>query len=417
MVQLAPDLYTSRLVLRFREQGQLYLSSLLHPGSAPLYPPTAAVLRALWDRADRRPTDERLRRPGVPEDPEHLQRMLEHLVAQGLLIDSSVDEESAWYRLQQSELQNLPLVDQVELTNACPFTCLFCPRGLGQMSRPVGHMDLGLLAEIVAQVRHLPQRKPFGLHHFGDPLLHPDPAAAVRIVRAAGLEPEISVNPILLTERRTEALLDAGVGVLIVSVDGLDTATLHTLRGRTAGAFEVVERRIEYLIARAATLPRPPTLMISMVATVHNRHQWRELFARYSRPELPWLQPVVRLLEDFGDPQIQPLGVVPLRQACASPYKFVSILWDGTVVACCHDVDGAIDYGNLRTQSLAEIWAGERLQRFRERWQKRQFTSAEPCERCGWRIDRYLVADSVADTDAWTPMLWDEGPFPGPTTT
>jgi len=403
----APDLYASRLAVRFFENGRPFLGSLVVPRSVPLSPANGAVLAALWDRRDRRSTQERLAGLGADQD-----AIASRLAEAGLLVPAAVDEEALWLARQEEELEALPRIDQVELTNACPFTCRFCPRGMGRMTRSIGHLDLGLLRDLVAQVRHLPARKSFGLHHFGDPLLHPDPAGAVRIVREAGLEPELSLNPVLLKKEVAERLLDAGVGVLIVSLDGLDSATLQAMRGKVAGEFEAVQRNVEMLIALCAARPRPPTVMVSMVATTLNRHQWRELFARYARDGKPWLVPVVRLLEDFGDPAIAPLGVRRLRQLCGCPYKSVSVLWDGTVVPCCHDYDGATPLGNLTGQSLEEIWRSDAARAFRERFKSKRFLAREPCQACHWRPDLYLQEEEVADTDAWTAALWPEQGFP-----
>jgi radical SAM protein with 4Fe4S-binding SPASM domain len=101
-----------------------------------------------------------------------------------------------------------------------------------------------------------------------------------------------------------------------------------------------------------------------------------------------------------------------LRQLCGAPYKTVSILWDGTVVPCCHDFDGAAPLGNLRTHTLEEIWRSEAVMRFRERFRAKRFDAGEACARCHWRPDRYLQEDEVAETDAWTPALWPDEPFP-----
>jgi radical SAM protein with 4Fe4S-binding SPASM domain len=405
-----PTLYSSRLVVLAERHGRWYLCSLLGETGVPLYPATRAFISALWDRADRRPLADRLCAPGVPDGPFRGQ-LLQQLVDAKLVVDVAVDESGLWRQLAASRLAEQPLIDEVELTNACPFTCPFCPRGRGEMTRAVGHMDLGLLAAIADQVKGRPSFKPFGLHHFGDPLLHPRAIEAVRLVRERGLTPEISVNPILLTEAKARGLLSAGVGVLIVSMDGLDTPTLAAMRGEAAGRAATVDANVERLIDLAQKMSSPPDVIISMVATTLNRQHWSALFARYRRPALPWLKPVVRALNTFGDDAIARLSVVPLRQLCGSPYRLVSVLWDGTVVPCCHDFDGRTPLGDLRTQTLDQVWHGEAMRRFRERWQRQVFDDGEPCARCHWRVDRYVAASSIAMVDAWTESLWPE-PLP-----
>jgi len=398
--------------MRFFDQDRSVLAGLLSQRSLPLSRDVEAVVEALWDRTDQRPLAERLFQPQVPADPAYQDFLLRRLIESGLLVDGEVDEAAAWNEYQVRELEPLPHVDQVELTNACPMECPFCPRGRGEMTRSIGRLDLGLLAEIVAQVKQLPPRKPFGLHHFGDPLLNPELTRAVRIVADAGLEPELSINPGLLRPGQAEALIDAGVGTLIVALDGFDTATLQSMRGRAAGTFEQAAANVEQLIALAAQRQPVPTVVISMVATTLNRHQWPLLFEHYQRRELPWLKPVLRALDDFGNPDITPLGVHRLRQLCATPFHFVTVLWDGTVVPCCHDFDGRMALGNLARHSLEQVWAGDVYQRFRERFAHARFDDDEPCRRCPWHVVNYVQQDHIALSDAWTLAAWPERPWP-----
>ena len=398
--------YTSRMVTRFYDRGQPFIISLLKPGIFPLRDDVKLIIEALWDRQDTRSTAARLQAAGLRGGADQARFWVAQLAGAGMLCTPDFDEVGAWVHKLESELDELPRVDQVELTNACPFTCGFCPRGIGKMTRPIGHLDLGLLQGIVDQVKHLSPFKPFGLHHFGEPLLHPQATKAVEIIAKAGLEAEISFNPIMLKERTAAELLEAGIGVIIVSLDGLDNETLVQIRGRHAGPFGDASAKLEKLIALAAQRDKPPTVMVSMVGTVDNRHQWKEMFKRFSRPEMPWLKPVVRLLNDFGDPDIKPLGIARLRQLCGSPYKYVSVTWNGTVVPCCHDFNAATPLGDLTKQSLKEVWTGDTMRAFRQRWIAKKFGPDEPCGRCSWRPDNYVAADSMADTDAWTGDLW-----------
>jgi radical SAM protein with 4Fe4S-binding SPASM domain len=103
-----------------------------------------------------------------------------------------------------------------------------------------------------------------------------------------------------------------------------------------------------------------------------------------------------------------------LHLLCAMPYWLVSVLWDGTVVACCQDYDGAASFGNLREQSLKEIWEGDKLRRFREQWKAAAFSDGHPCAHCRWLPKHYVQQARLPQTDAWWEPLFADEPGPPP---
>ncbi|MGE5360025.1 MAG: SPASM domain-containing protein, partial [Bacteroidales bacterium] len=40
------------------------------------------------------------------------------------------------------------------------------------------------------------------------------------------------------------------------------------------------------------------------------------------------------------------------------PWLTFTVLWDGRVSLCCADFDGKVILGDLRTQTLTEVWNG-----------------------------------------------------------
>jgi hypothetical protein len=57
------------------------------------------------------------------------------------------------------------------------------------------------------------------------------------------------------------------------------------------------------------------------------------------------------------------------------------VLWDGRVVPCCHDYDGHVVLGDLREESLSQIWDGVAGQRFRDRNYESEF-----CRQCAFSL-------------------------------
>jgi radical SAM protein with 4Fe4S-binding SPASM domain len=72
---------------------------------------------------------------------------------------------------------------------------------------------------------------------------------------------------------------------------------------------------------------------------------------------------------------------------------------DGDVTTCCLDEHLENKVGNLRTQSLAEVWHGEVMNRWRVAHVEGRFEDSGPlCTRCNWRSAGTL---SPEDAQAW----------------
>lgn len=84
---------------------------------------------------------------------------------------------------------------QIELTNFCDMSCSYCPHA--SMSRNKGHMSAEILEKCLTHVKHRGKKKVV-LHHFGEPLLHPDLQERFEQVKQANLTIQFSTNGTLL---------------------------------------------------------------------------------------------------------------------------------------------------------------------------------------------------------------------------
>ncbi len=138
-----------------------------------------------------------------------------------------------------------PLWDwvQVEPTTACNARCLYCPRTvLGEAWEdrvlPLGKFR-ALLPDL-ARAGHV------HLQGWGEPLLHPDLPAMIRLAREAGARTGITTNAALLGPERIAQLLDAGLDLLAVSLAGTgpenDRVRAGTRVDRVLAALDAVNR-------------------------------------------------------------------------------------------------------------------------------------------------------------------------------
>ena len=297
-----------------------------------------------------------------------------------------------------------PQVFELETTNACPYTCIMCPR-THAMTRPIGHMDLSLFRDIVDQIEpawqmdHIRAAPTMRLLHYGEPLVYRHYAESVEHCHRRGFSVYISTNPSVWTEERIEQTLDVGVDDLWVMVDGLDDATSTAIRG-SAASFTRGERNIRELakrkVHRGLTRPR---ITIAMIKQPRNRHQWsrfEECWADIDGIDATYLahfstfdgsvEKINAINQSFAveDPdqarQVERQRVVS-QYPCYYPWHSVSVTWNGQVVPCCRDFDAGMVLGDLNRRSLREIWNAPPIQQLRRRFSEGK-PIGRPCETC-----------------------------------
>jgi radical SAM protein with 4Fe4S-binding SPASM domain len=272
----------------------------------------------------------------------------------------------------------LPLVDQIELTNRCPYTCVMCPRTTS-MRRSLGSITLELFERVIEQVSG--GQDYLALHHFGESLLHPQIDAAVRIALRHGVRSGLSCNPPTLTPGLSRRLLDAGLANLVLSLDSLDPATYRSIRGRAA-RLDQADRHLRELVSRRDDGGYDTWITLQMIAMRLNDAEV-DRFLAYCAEIGVDRGVVVRLGRwDFDDDYVQTLGQHDspgYTAPCWLPQTSVVVLWDGRVVPCCHDYDGQVVLGDLSTQTLADVWASPAAERFRRRNEE-----YELCRRCAF---------------------------------
>ena len=117
---------------------------------------------------------------------------------------------------------------QVEVTGACNLQCRMClVRYRPALDRRTALFPLD---SFVALLDEAPQVERVTLQGLGEPLLHPDLTAMVATCAARAIRVGFNTNGTLLSARRIDALLGAGLDWLHVSVDGATARTFESIR-------------------------------------------------------------------------------------------------------------------------------------------------------------------------------------------
>lgn len=269
----------------------------------------------------------------------------------------------------------------LEITNCCNLSCSFCPKTV-RPPRTMIPEEFRLLAGKLRTVTEY-----LYLHLMGEPLLHPQLDRLLAIADELRFQVNLTTNGTLLS--RWEETLCCAPALRKVSV------SLHSFEANERGELEAYVLSVADFAQKAAeagklvglrlwnldgALPGENTLNETILALLHRKFpgEWRENRGGMTMAERVFLEYGERFLwPDSGREEGKESGF------CYALRDQIGVLADGTVVPCCLDHEGELALGNLFSQELPEILAGERARRLYEGFSQRK--RQEPlCRRCGY---------------------------------
>lgn len=288
-----------------------------------------------------------------------------------------------------SNIFEAPNLFQVELTNYCNIDCTMCARSAG-LKRPIGHMDLGLFKKIVDQSKQY-QMPIHWLHHFGDTLIYPHLREALQYFKSNGYGPgNVSTNAILLNEEKIDILLEYG-GNILCCIDTMDPVAYKKIRNNNH--FERVKRNIENLISERNRRNSDAQVVVQFLRTSHNMDEkLSEMMDHFGNHDhLRFIEKRTDKHPNGGDITI--LSVEhkwnPKRN-CVKMHTEFCVLWSGECVPCCWDADGEQIIGDVKLNSINNIWQGELHKQMQGQLFRQDKGCLSLCDKCSGPVSDYL---------------------------
>lgn len=116
----------------------------------------------------------------------------------------------------------------IEPTVACNLDCITCFRNAWQ--QPIGRMTEATFERFIAGLKELSPLPSVYFGGIGEPLFHPKTIEWIRRVKELGVKVELITNGTILNEKISRQLIDAGLDVLWVSIDGASPETYADVR-------------------------------------------------------------------------------------------------------------------------------------------------------------------------------------------
>tara|TARA_A100001037_G_C15083291_1_gene605330 strand:- start:603 stop:1448 length:846 start_codon:yes stop_codon:yes gene_type:complete len=261
--------------------------------------------------------------------------------------------------------------------------------------------DFGLILDRLAPIAS--QIRVVVLYHGGEPLLNKNFARMVVAVKSLGIPFVKTVtNGMLLDDRRCVELIESGLDALEVSLDG-DSAEMNNAVRRNSD-FQMIVDGIHRLIShRRSRGLKHPQVHVSTTRFLDPSGP-AELPATPSPHLLHAFENIEDELEGYKatyamrwpymhvDPDTYDVFIADERASGTCDYveETMTIRWNGDIVACCYDLTSKLVMGNIRENTIEEIWHGEEYKTLRENLNSGRYP--DPCSNCNAiRSPAYLI--------------------------
>ncbi len=285
-----------------------------------------------------------------------------------------------WYR-KKLRLTIPPYFINLEPTGFCNLHCKVCSykqdRGKGYISLELAERAIENAAQFgVCEVR-------FFLA--GEPLFHPHLGEMIAYAQKHGLRTMVHTNATILDQRRSEQLLESQLDALSLSFDGESAPEYESVR--LGSQFEpTLQNILQFLELKRARTQKLPHVTLQVIKLYRGNSGMPRLSPEFKR-RFDGL-PVDRflVLHPFAWPGQEPGDFVrPIGKKyfpCPLLWQSLSITWDGRILGCCGDLNGIITLGDIRQQSLEEIWNGPAMIGMRRQHVLGQHRSIPLCRHC-----------------------------------
>lgn len=283
------------------------------------------------------------------------------------------------YGTERVKLSNaIPLTTPFSIfvfpTTYCNFKCIYCGHSLGHQKMKEMYdfvpqnMTMDTYKKVIDQMKEFPARfKMLSLTGQGEPLINKNLPLMVKMAREAKVAERIEfiTNASLLTHEMSDALIDAGLDTMRISLQGLNAEKYKEICGADID-FELFLENIRYFYSHKKDTNLYVKIM-DVSLEEGEEEKFYELFGNctdrmYVEKMLPAYEGV-DITKDMSVEYDRYGRKHEKRKVCPLPFYMLGVFPDGDVEPC-DTIYKPIVIGNVHEESLYDIWNGKKLRDF-----------------------------------------------------
>lgn len=283
-----------------------------------------------------------------------------------------------------------PLGVDIGTTNLCNAQCIMCPHS---RLKKMGTMDMKLYKKIIDNCHKLNIRM-VNLSFFGEPFLDKKIIEKIKYAKEKKMYVGFYSNGSLLNENLAKEIIEAGLDGITISFDGATKETYEKIR--LGLNFDVVKRNVLNLIRiRNGMKKTNPKITLVLVELEENKKEIKQFYDGWNKKvdsiSIINMRNWANDIEKEGTKESFHFNKKMKRKPCALIWQKMVVDWNGNVVLCCDDWNQSTVLGNLKKQTIEEIWKGKKLREIRDAHVKGEFYKIPLCSGCNKKSIWWLI--------------------------
>ncbi|MCP9775682.1 radical SAM/SPASM domain-containing protein [Cyanobium sp. WAJ14-Wanaka] len=305
-----------------------------------------------------------------------------------------------------------PFVIFIDPSDACNFKCSFCPTGdselMKEVGRPLKQLDWELYVKIIDDLHCFDEKvKVIRLYKDGEPLLNKKLANMVKYAKNSGYcdRVDTTTNASLLTADVGIELAEAGLDRINISIEGMNEEQYMKFSGYRLTKFQDIVDNVSSFYKYKENCE----VIVKINGDGLNDYQKKEFIDTFGPiADGIWIESVMSCWPEFelrnGVTTNQDRGIYgqAIKEVSTCPYPFYSfsINPEGTVSLCFLDWGRKLLIGDVRKQSVKEIWNSDQMKQYRLMFLRGERKAHPVCGGCG-----QMTHGMPDDIDSYTSDL------------
>lgn len=289
---------------------------------------------------------------------------------------------------------SVPFIINVDPADICNFQCKFCPTGDRALMKKTsgrnhGIMDFELFKKIINDICEFEKPiKVLRLYKDGEPLLNPRIVEMTRYAKEKRCAERIdtTTNAALLNPQKNTDLISAGLDRINISIEGIN-AQQYWEFSKCKIDFDKLIDNIHHLYDNK----KQCEIIVKIngdILSEEDKDKFYEIFGDIA--DGVYIEHIMACWPEFNLKGVeinQEYGIYgqKIKEVIACPYVFYSfsINSNGTASACFLDWSRKLIIGDVKTESVKDIWLGKQLLEYQKLFLMKERKGHAVCSNCG----------------------------------